>query len=60
VEDSGNIWFAVMGPDTTPLGEVTEPMQLYQGQLAATMAEFLGFHFTAPQKILPPVDEVLH
>jgi hypothetical protein len=24
------------------------------------MAEFLGFHFTAPQKILPPVDEVLH
>jgi hypothetical protein len=60
VEDSGNIWFAVMGPDTTPLGEVTEPMQLYQGQLAATMARFLGFHFTAPQKILPPIDEVLH
>lgn len=60
VEGSGNIWFAIMGPDTKPLGEVTQPVQLYQGQLAATMAALLGFHFTAPQKILPAVDEVLH
>jgi len=60
IEDSGSIWFAVMGPDTSPLGEVNKPMQLYQGQLAATMAELLGFHFTAPQKILPAIENVLH
>lgn len=60
IEDSGSIWFAVMGPDSTPLGEVQQPMQLYQGQLAATMAELLGFHFTAPHQILPAIENVLH
>jgi len=50
----------VIGPDTTPMGEVKTPMQIYQGQLAATMAELLGFHFTAPQKILPPIETVVH
>ncbi|MBZ5859394.1 alkaline phosphatase family protein [Flavihumibacter profundi] len=60
IDHAENIWFAVIGPDTKPSGEVTKPMQIYQGQLAATMAELLGFHFTAPQKILPPVETVLH
>jgi hypothetical protein len=56
-----DIWFAVIGPDTKPIGEVKTPMQIYQGQLAATMAEMLDFHFTAPapQKILPPIDCLL-
>jgi hypothetical protein len=60
IEDSGSIWFAVIGPDTSPHGEINLPMQIYQGQLAATMAELLGFHFSAPQKILPPIISVLH
>jgi hypothetical protein len=60
IDHAENIWFAVMGPDTKPSGEQTQPMQIYQGQLAATMAELLGFHFTAPQKILPPIENVLH
>lgn len=61
IDNSENIWFAVIGPDTTPVGEVKKPMQIYQGQLAATMAEFLGFHYTAPapQKVLPPIENVL-
>ena len=59
INDAENIWFAVIGPDTKPLGEVKTPMQIYQGQLAATMAELLGFHYTAPQKILPPIESVL-
>jgi hypothetical protein len=59
INDAENIWFAVIGPDTKPLGEVKTPMQIYQGQLAATMAELLGFHYTAPQKILPPINSVL-
>lgn len=60
VEDSGEIWFAVIGPDSSPLGEVAGPLQLYQGQLAATMAALLGFHFAPPQKVLPVIDSVLH
>jgi len=60
IDNSESIWFAVIGPDTTPMGEVKIPMQIYQGQLAATMAELLGFHFTAPQKILPPIETVVH
>ena len=60
IDNSESIWFAVIGPDTPPMGEVKTPMQIYQGQLAATMAELLGFHFTAPQKILPPIETVVH
>ena len=60
IDHAENIWFAVIGPDTTPLGEVKTQTQIYQGQLAATMAELLGFHYTAPQKILPPIESVLH
>ena len=59
INDAENIWFAVIGPDTRPLGEIKTPMQIYQGQLAATIAEFLGFHYQAPQKILPPIEAVL-
>lgn len=58
IDHSESIWFAVIGPDTKPVGEVKTPMQIYQGQLAATMAELLGFHYTAPQKILPPIESV--
>lgn len=58
INHSESIWFAVIGPDTKPVGEVKTPMQIYQGQLAATMAELLGFHYTAPQKILPPIESV--
>ncbi len=59
IEDSGNIWFAVMGPDSSPVGEVSTPGQIYQGQLAATIAALLGFNYTEPQKILPKIDSVL-
>jgi hypothetical protein len=36
------IWMAVIGPDTKPLGEVKDEQQLYQNQVAKTLAEFLG------------------
>ncbi|HSB94096.1 MAG TPA: alkaline phosphatase family protein, partial [Flavitalea sp.] len=55
INNAENIWFAVIGPDTKPLGEIKTPMQIYQGQLAATVAELLGFHYTAEQRILPPI-----
>lgn len=36
------IWFAVIGPDTPATGEVKEPGQYYQNQLAKTAASLLG------------------
>lgn len=36
------IWMAVIGPDTKPVGEVKGDVQLYQNQVAGTLAQFLG------------------
>ena len=47
VRGSGDAWLAVMGPDTKPGGEMQLPQQLYQKQLASTIATFLGYTFTA-------------
>ena len=44
VEEKGseNVWIAVMGPDTSPLGERTHSPSLTQAQIAATVAALLG------------------
>lgn len=39
---SGDIWLAVLGPDILPEGEIKSPGQVYQQQLAATMASLMG------------------
>jgi len=39
---SENIWLAVMGPDTPPLGERTNVAPITQSQIAATIAALLG------------------
>lgn len=54
VEGAGEIWFAVIGPDTEAKGEVREPMQLHQSQLAKTAAAFLGVDYKNER----PVGEV--
>lgn len=41
---SENIWIAVLGPDTQPLGELSNN-SAQQAQIAATLAEFLGKDF---------------
>jgi hypothetical protein len=43
VEEPGsqNIWIAVMGPDTPPLGERTQTAPVTQSQIAATIAALL-------------------
>ncbi len=49
---SENIWIAIMGPDTEPLGERSNVPTVTQSQIAATVAAFLGkekeFHQSAP------------
>ncbi|TDB69020.1 sulfatase-like hydrolase/transferase [Arundinibacter roseus] len=45
IKDAGEIWMAVIGPDTPVLGEVKSPGQLYQNQVAQTIARYLGTTF---------------
>lgn len=60
IPESGEIWIAVIGPDTSPKGEIHEKTQLWQGQLAATMAAFLGMSYQpAGQKTLPVATTLL-
>jgi hypothetical protein len=47
VQGSEQTWFAVIGPDTAPTGEVKTQTITYHKQLAQTMAQLLGFDFKA-------------
>ena len=60
VEGSDKIWIAVMGPDTPPLGERTDVETLTQGQVAATVAAFLGLDYRSfAPKAAPPIADVI-
>jgi len=58
IEDACQIWMAVIGPDTNPLGEVKTPMQLYQKQVAATVAKLLGYDFKPNHPVGDPVSSI--
>lgn len=45
VPDADQIWIGILGPDTSPLGEVKNEGQLYQNQIAKTIAELLRVEF---------------
>jgi hypothetical protein len=45
IKESGQIWMAVLGPDTPAFGEMKIEQQLYQKQIASTIASLLGFSF---------------
>ncbi len=62
VEEQGsdNIWIAVMGPDTAPLGERTHSGEVHQAQIAATIAALLGKDYPAAvPAAAPPIREVI-
>jgi hypothetical protein len=57
---SENIWIAVLGPDTRPLGERTHTAQLTQAQIAATVAALLGKDYRqAVPAAAAPIEDVL-
>jgi len=52
VADASEMWFAVMAPGrVSAAGEIRRPMQLYQKQLAQTIAMILGKKYTAPHPV---------
>ncbi len=57
---SENVWIAVMGPDTAPLGERTQTAEVHQAQIAATLAALLDRDYRAAISVAaPPIDAVL-
>jgi hypothetical protein len=54
IKGSSQTWLAVLGPKIKPLGEVKEEGQLYQQQLAQTIAQVLGEDFTL-KNAAPPI-----
>lgn len=59
IPDAGEIWIAALGPDTKALGEVTTEGQLYQNQVAATVAALLGFKYKPNDAAGQPLKTVL-
>lgn len=56
IPGSEDIWLVVIGPDTPAVGEVRQPGTLYQGQVAATLLEFLGIDSRElGEGVLPPI-----
>lgn len=47
INGSSQTWLAVIGPGIQPMGEVKEKQQLYQQQVAQTIARLLGEDFEA-------------
>jgi hypothetical protein len=58
VEDASGIWIAAMGPGIEVLGEVKQPAQLYQAQVAATIASLLGLQFKPAHPVMPALRQV--
>lgn len=59
VEHANEIWFAVMGPDIKPMGEMKNTGDIYQYQFAQTMAHFLGLEFKSDKAIGPVISELV-
>jgi hypothetical protein len=57
---SENVWIAVIGPDTPPLGERTNTLPVTQAQIAATVAAFVGKDYRKDvPRAAPPIADVL-
>ncbi len=56
IKESSQIWMAIIGPGIQPKGEITQAGQLFQKQLAPTMAALLGFNFVPKQGDAKPID----
>ncbi len=56
---SEHIWVAILGPDTPARGEAAASGQLFQNQIAATVAALLGLDYSNIREIGPPIDAAI-
>ena len=55
INGSGQTWLAMIGPDVCPMGEIKTDQQIYEKQLAQTIALLLGKKFTSDRNIGKPI-----
>lgn len=55
ISGSAQTWLAIMGPGISPAGEINEPSQHYQAQLAQTISALLGEDFAGQYGSAAPV-----
>ncbi len=55
ITGSDQVWLAAIGPDTPVLGEVQTPMQIYQQQIAQTIARLVGCSFQPDHEVAPAI-----
>jgi hypothetical protein len=58
IDDANEIWLAIMGPDTKAGGEQKQIVQLYQEQIAATIASLLGMKFQTNHPVAKPIPDI--
>lgn len=58
LQESGEIWFAAIGPEIKPKGEVKADAQIFQKQFAQTLASFLKLKFTAKHPVAERVEQL--
>jgi len=55
VNGSSQTWLVLIGPNITPLGEMKNDGQLYQKQIAQTIATLVGENFKSNKSIAPAI-----
>lgn len=58
VAGASEIWFAAMGPEIAPKGEIKTNSQLYQKQFAQTLAKLMGYDFKTSHLVEKEIIEV--
>ena len=58
IKDAGQTWIAVLGPDTSPDGEMKTHDVLYQGQIAATIASLLRLKFKPSHPVMKAISSI--
>ncbi|MNQ39348.1 Metalloenzyme superfamily protein [compost metagenome] len=58
VPGASEIWFAAMGPEIAPKGEIKTNSQLYQKQFAQTIAKIMGYNFKTDHPVETEIKEI--
>ena len=58
IQDSHEMWLAVLGPGIPVRGEIKEKVQLYQEQFAQTIAKLMGYTYKATHPVAEEIKYV--
>jgi len=59
IEYSDEIWLAIMGPKIIPKGEISDDMEIFQDQIAATLSKLLSIDFEPEHPTGPYISHII-